>query len=200
MSRPILRARSTQRERLIDVLSPGVGLFTATAREGDLVRAGTTIGLLEVLGVRWDVAAASTGVVAAVGAAGAAAMERPPGRRPVDYGQVLVTLDREALRAGEAAGASEAGREQAGGDLVFVSPSSGRFYSRPAPDKPAFVAAGDELHEGKTVCLLEVMKTFNRIEFSGAGMPERVRVVSVEVEDGDDVAAGQPILKLAEIA
>ena len=54
------------------------------------------------------------------------------------------------------------------------------------------MTAGAELHTGATVCLLEVMKTFNRVTYSGA--PARVRALLVA--DGADVNAGDPILAL----
>jgi acetyl-CoA carboxylase biotin carboxyl carrier protein len=75
---------------------------------------------------------------------------------------------------------------------VFRAPTSGRFYGRPAPDKPAFVGAGTQLAAGTTICLLEVMKTFHRVTYSGD--PARVRAVLVA--DGDDVNAGDALLAL----
>ena len=76
--------------------------------------------------------------------------------------------------------------------LVFRAPMSGRFYSRPAPDKPAFVKPGDRVRVGTTVCLLEVMKTFNRVKYAG----EPAKVARVVPADGDDVEAGDPLLEL----
>ena len=92
------------------------------------------------------------------------------------------------------AAASEAGHAAATG-LVFRAPTSGRYYSRSSPDKPAFVTAGAELAPGATVCLLEVMKTFNRVTYSGA----RVRVTELLVADGADVNAGDPLLALEPV-
>ncbi len=76
--------------------------------------------------------------------------------------------------------------------LAFRAPTSGRYYGRAAPGKPAFVTVGTELAPGATVCLLEVMKTFNRVTYSGA----RVRVTELLVADGADVNAGDPLLAL----
>jgi len=75
---------------------------------------------------------------------------------------------------------------------VFRAPTSGRFYGRPGPGKPAFVTAGSELVPNATICLLEVMKTFHRVTYSG----DRARVREVLVEDGADVNAGDPLLAL----
>ena len=74
---------------------------------------------------------------------------------------------------------------------------SGRFYLRPGPDKPAFAELGATLTRGQTVCLLEVMKTFNRLALSGDDLPERVRVVQVVPADGEDVTRGDVLLRLS---
>ena len=79
---------------------------------------------------------------------------------------------------------------------MFRAPTSGRFYSRSAPGKPAFVSVGDELGPNATVCLLEVMKTFHRVTYGGPGLPERAKVREIFVADGADVTAGDPLLAL----
>jgi acetyl-CoA carboxylase biotin carboxyl carrier protein len=73
---------------------------------------------------------------------------------------------------------------------------SGRFYSRPSPNDPAFVSVGDEVSRGQTVGLLEVMKTFNRLVYQGDTLPERATVERIVPSDGDDVVKGDPILLL----
>jgi acetyl-CoA carboxylase biotin carboxyl carrier protein len=66
------------------------------------------------------------------------------------------------------------------------------LYGSPSPGKPPFVARGDELSPGTTICLLEVMKTFHRVTYSG----EPARVGAVLVAEGADVNAGDPLLAL----
>jgi acetyl-CoA carboxylase biotin carboxyl carrier protein len=78
---------------------------------------------------------------------------------------------------------------------VFRSPTSGRYYGRPGPDKPPFMRPGDELTIGTTICLLEVMKTFHRVTYDG----ERARVRELLVADGADVSSGDPLLALEPI-
>jgi 3-methylcrotonyl-CoA carboxylase beta subunit len=80
--------------------------------------------------------------------------------------------------------------------LVFRAPLAGRVYFRPSPDKPSFVEVGGFVERGMAVCLLEVMKSFNRVAYGGASLPERARVVRLLVEDGADVDAGTPLLEL----
>jgi acetyl-CoA carboxylase biotin carboxyl carrier protein len=119
-----------------------------------------------------------------------------PATHPVGYGDVLVALDPSMqLAAGPGTAAAWAATSTALG-LVFRAPTSGRFYSRPAADKPPFVAEGSALAAGTTVCLLEVMKTFHRVTYGGAGLPDTARVRRVLVADGADVNAGDPLLAL----
>jgi acetyl-CoA carboxylase biotin carboxyl carrier protein len=80
--------------------------------------------------------------------------------------------------------------------LTFRSPSSGRFYARPAPDRDPFVKPGDIVKRGAAVAMLEVMKTFNRIQLAGDDLPDALRVVRVLPADGDDVEAGDVLLEL----
>jgi acetyl-CoA carboxylase biotin carboxyl carrier protein len=81
---------------------------------------------------------------------------------------------------------------------VFAAPLSGRFFARPGPGKPPFVEVGAVLEPGATVCMLEVMKTFNRVTYGGHGLPERARVAAILVADEEDVTMGQAILRLEQ--
>ena len=176
---------------VIELLSPQPGLFRIAVRAGDLVRPGLVLGELEILGRR-------VAVVAPEGVRGAVASVRGEGaaRPAVDFGGVLVTVDPRALGAEvAAAGASDkasSAADAAAAGRVFRAPTSGRFYGRPAPDQPPFVAAGGALAPGATVCLLEIMKTFHRVTFDG----EPARVREVLVADGADVEAGDALLAL----
>ncbi len=64
-------------------------------------------------------------------------------------------------------------REELG--LVLVrSPMVGTFYSTPSPGAPPYVKEGDEVEEGQTLCLIEVMKLFNEIPSPAAGRVKRI--------------------------
>jgi acetyl-CoA carboxylase carboxyltransferase component len=80
--------------------------------------------------------------------------------------------------------------------LVFRAPLTGRLYFRPSPGEAPFVQVGDVIARGTTVCLLEAMKSFNRVQYGGDGLPDRARVVRFPVEDGADVDQDAPILEL----
>jgi len=166
--------------------APMPGLWRDAPPAGALIREGSALGALEVLGeVRPLVAPAGAfGVVGDV-------FGQDHARRPVDASTALMTLDPEGIDgASELLAAQEDEADAAG--PVFRTRLGGRFYSRPSPDEPAFVSPGDRLTGGETVALIEVMKTFNRIRYDG----EPATVKSVAPTDGDDVEAGAVLLVL----
>lgn len=192
---PILIATMVKRDGgEIALCAPGVGLWRGAPRLGTLLSPGEQLGELEVLGVlhRICVPRGARGMVTVTGG------DTNLARRPVGHGDMLLVLDTSIAGQAEADDQSRAERV-AEGDLVFRSPSSGRFYSRPDPDMPPFVAVGDEVKVGQTICLLEVMKTFNRVNYGGEDLPERARVVAIHAEDGGDLDAGAVILELAPL-
>ncbi|HEY4057845.1 MAG TPA: biotin/lipoyl-containing protein [Kofleriaceae bacterium] len=166
--------------------APSPGLFLPSVVAGELVMQGTPLGDLDVLGERTTLLApAGGGIVTGSVAA-----------KTVSFGDALLVLDTSAAIGGAAASAPAVTTSATTG-LVFKAPMSGRFYTRSAPDKPAFVEVGTELKAGSTVCLLEVMKTFNRVTYGGAGLPVSAKVTAILVADGADVTAGDPLLSLA---
>lgn len=72
--------------------------------------------------------------------------------------------------------------------VTIKSPMIGTFYRKPAPGKPNFVEAGDEVSPGKVVCVIEAMKLFNEIESEVKG-----KIVKVLVEDASPVEYDQPL-------
>ncbi len=170
--------------------SPGVGLFRAAA-DATLVRPGVVVGELEVLG-RLSL------VVAPEGAHG---LTRDPAdgkiaKRAVGYLDTLVVLDTDMV-AEEAAASAAASATSSG--TVFRSPTSGRYYERPSPDAEPFVKVGDVISRGQTVALLEVMKTFNRVQYGDASLPERAKILRIVPKDEEDLASGDPILELEAV-
>ncbi len=175
-----------------EVRAPAPGFFRSSVAADHLVAPGDLIGELEILGRIVRVTAPRVrGLV-----------KLPPGpalaRRPVSYGDILfrVATDVSIGGASDAAASAAADAARAAQGLVFRAPTSGRFYGRPTPDKPAFVQAGSELSAGATVCLLEVMKTFHRVTYGGDDVPARARVREVLVADGSDVNQGDALLAL----
>lgn len=78
--------------------------------------------------------------------------------------------------------------EDGPGTVVLTSPMVGTFYRAPRPDADPFVAVGDAVEKGQTVCVIEAMKLFNPIESECAGV-----VAEIFVENGQPVEFGQPL-------
>ncbi|WP_214823111.1 acetyl-CoA carboxylase biotin carboxyl carrier protein [Exiguobacterium sp. s28] len=74
---------------------------------------------------------------------------------------------------------------------TITSPMVGTFYSRPAPDKDAYVQVGDRVEAGQVVCILEAMKLFNDVEAEISG-----EIVEMLVADGDLVEYGQALFSV----
>jgi acetyl-CoA carboxylase biotin carboxyl carrier protein len=194
IARPRLVALVREHEGETRLCSPGVGQWRGAPAPGSMVVEAASLGELEVLGVLHE-------LVAPTGVEGVVVADDGPhlGERALGHGDTLVRVRPLAIRAGAKHEGAAVAKPADAGKLVFRAPLSGRFYARAAPDKPAFVSVGDEIATGHTVALLEVMKTFNRLAYGGAGLPERARVRAVLVRDEDDVEAGAPILELEPI-
>ena len=94
-----------------------------------------------------------------------------------------------APAAGSAAPASKAADTTAADNyLTIKSPMIGTFYRSSGPGKTSFVEIGDEVSQGKVVCIIEAMKLFNEIESEVKG-----RIVKVLVEDASPVEYDQPL-------
>jgi len=182
----VLEAVATRVGETWVLTSPAPGWFFPLITRGDLVVRGHAIGELEVLGRRTRVNAGDVG--------GVVQGDNIP--RAVGFGDPLVVLDTAAQLATGVAGVAGAQASPSTVGLVFRAPTSGRFYGRSSPEKPPFVSVGDELAQGATICLLEVMKTFHRVTYGGAGLPERAKVLAILVADGADVTAGDALLSL----
>jgi len=63
------------------------------------------------------------------------------------------------------------------------------FYRRPSPAEQPYVEVGDEVDEGSTVCILEVMKCLNTISAGVKG-----RVVKILAENGQTVEKGEVVI------
>jgi acetyl-CoA carboxylase biotin carboxyl carrier protein len=72
--------------------------------------------------------------------------------------------------------------------LTIKSPMIGTFYRSSGPDKDAFVAVGQTIGKGDTICIIEAMKLFNEIESEISG-----KIVKVLVDDASPVEYDQPL-------
>ncbi len=179
-------------EGKLALLCPQPGLFREGPPLGVRLVPGATLGELEVLDrlYRLVVPDDAEGVVIQQPAG------TPKARIPLAYGTPIVVLDPDAGAPASSRAARAAAGARGTHGLVFKAPLGGRYYARPAPNAEPFVKVGDEIGPGTTIAIVEVMKTFNRVQYGGGQLPPRARVVRLVRKDGDDVASGDPLLEL----
>ncbi|GAB4019561.1 acetyl-CoA carboxylase biotin carboxyl carrier protein [Spirosoma koreense] len=78
--------------------------------------------------------------------------------------------------------------------ITIKSPMIGTFYRSANPEAPALVDVGDNISEGKVVCIIEAMKLFNEIESEVSG-----RIVKVLVQNATPVEYDQPLFLVEPI-
>jgi acetyl-CoA carboxylase biotin carboxyl carrier protein len=170
--------------------SPEVGLFTRAIERGAVLVPRSSAGVLLSLGRTFELAVPA--------GAGGRVRNDPPDAllAPVGYGTLLYELEplgadapiAERLDAAPGAGAT---------GLAFRAPCSGRFWLRPSPQDPLFVGVGDMVEDGRTLGLIEVMKTFTHVVYrSGGELPARARVARSCVADGSEVEDGTALFEL----
>ena len=187
----IARLEPQPETTLLHLVCPRVGLWRAAPRVGHAIVPHQGLGELEVLGRRYRLQAPE-------GALGRVVAVTDPGsaRKAMQWGGTLLVIDSASMGLGASETTNESARADAGGAGEWLrSPSSGRFYCRPTPDQPAFIAPGDEIETGDTFVLLEVMKTFTRLQFQGPELPDRALVAEIAVADGDEVDFDTPLMR-----
>ena len=78
---------------------------------------------------------------------------------------------------------------QRGGDVISA-PLVGTFYASSAPDHPPFVAVGDRVAKGQTVCLIEAMKMMSEVS-----APCDCVIEEVVKANGELAAFGEPLFR-----
>jgi acetyl-CoA carboxylase biotin carboxyl carrier protein len=75
--------------------------------------------------------------------------------------------------------------------LEVKSPMVGTFYSAAEPGAKPYVAVGDRVQNGQTLCIIEAMKIMNEIESEFAGV-----VKEVLAQDAQPVEYGQVLFRI----
>ena len=77
---------------------------------------------------------------------------------------------------------------------VIKAPLVGTFYAAPAPDQAPFVAPGDKVTKGQTVCLIEAMKMMSEVP-----APCDCIIEEVLAQSGALVSFDAPLLRYREV-
>lgn len=78
--------------------------------------------------------------------------------------------------------------EQETGLESINSPMVGTFYRASSPEAKPFVEVGDTIKAGTVLCIIEAMKTMNKIKSEKSG-----KIKAIPVEDGKPVEFGQKL-------
>jgi len=185
-----------QADGKLSLLAPALGLWRNRPAIGTPVTPGMSLGALEVLGQLYPLIVPDgvSGLCCELGSE----LDEARARTPVTFGVTMLIVDPSATNFGGVTEADQ-GTEKLDG-TGLRAPSSGRFYRRAAPNKPFFVEVGQEISEGQVVGLLEVMKSFHRITYTGPGLPSPARVVAIEVADGDDIRSGELLIRVEAVS
>ncbi|MEM7455260.1 MAG: acetyl-CoA carboxylase biotin carboxyl carrier protein [Planctomycetota bacterium] len=98
-----------------------------------------------------------------------------------------------AAAAAPAGGGAEAAAEEDDSNFEYIlSPTVGTFYSKPKPESPDFVKAGDEVGADSVVCIVEAMKMFNEIPAGISG-----KIVACLVKNEQPVGVNDKLFKVA---
>lgn len=73
------------------------------------------------------------------------------------------------------------------------SPMVGTVYLAPSPGAKPFVAVGDHVEAGDTLCMIEAMKMFNKIEADKSG------IVSARMIDNEQVVEFDQVLFILDV-
>jgi acetyl-CoA carboxylase biotin carboxyl carrier protein len=77
------------------------------------------------------------------------------------------------------------------GAIEIKAQIMGMFYPQPEPGSPPFVSIGAEVKEDTTVCLIEVMKTFNAMTAGVTGV-----ITEICAENAQLVEYGQVLFRI----
>lgn len=85
----------------------------------------------------------------------------------------------------------------AAGEILesVTSPTVGVFYAAPAENADPYVKAGDTVHKGDVLCIIEAMKLMNEVLAEKDGVIE-----AVCVQNGQVVEYGTELFKIKELS
>lgn len=161
------------------VKSPAVGVYCNPPQNGALINSKTTCGTISVLGQKFPLQLPDH-------VQGIIRFTNREESTSVGYEQELFRIENvESLTATTTS--NDKSQQEIQNKNVVVAPTDGMFYRRPAPEEPFYANVGDEVKKGQVLGLVEVMKTFNQILYSGEDLPEVGKIKEICVEDGAEV-------------
>lgn len=71
--------------------------------------------------------------------------------------------------------------------FLVKSPLVGIYYEAPSPESNPFVAVGDQVKKGQTICIIEAMKMINEIKAPVGGVVQKIYFNNQDLVQYDDV-------------
>lgn len=75
---------------------------------------------------------------------------------------------------------------------TIVAPSGGMFYFGETPDTPPLISEGQQFSKGQPLCIIEVMKMFNKLKAPCSGTIDKIFIE----QNGAIISKGQPLFKI----
>ena len=172
------------------ILSPAVGIYYSIPIKGTFLSAGSSIGKLRVFNTVYD-------LVLPGNVFGELIFNGEPDKVIlVEYRQELFRLNPQKgltnLEEKVAETKSPRGELFEEGHQITAF-TTGIFYSKPSPDEPPYVKEGETIEKGKVLGLIEVMKTFNQIIFTGTDSSDKGQIKKILAKDSQEVKLNQPL-------
>ncbi len=184
--RKILVCKALVEDDRVVVLSPTIGRAILTVKKGQIVSPGQLIGSIWRLDQRFllKLSDECSGTIASL-----------PSRdrvQPLAYGQCMLELEQTVART-----TTKKREEQQANDSnnSVHAPMDGMFYLAPSPKDPPYVQVGDTIAPGQTIGLIEVMKCFYPLKYSGTAS---AKVVDIKVSSASPVSSGATLMVIAE--
>ena len=109
----------------------------------------------------------------------------------IDAAAIAAVSAAVPVQAPAPAAAPAPAREEA---PAVTAPLVGTFYTAPAPDQAPFVAVGDRVKKGQTVCLIEAMKMMSEIP-----APMDCVIEEILVENGSLAGYDAPLFRVRRV-
>ena len=173
------------------ILSPAVGIYYSFPEKGTFLSVGSSVGKLRVFNKVYDLLLPDKVFGEVI------FNEERDKIMNVGYGQELFRLNPEKSLIDleeEVNETKSTGRvETADEGHVITAFTTGIFYRKSSPDAPPYVEEGQTIEKGKVLGLIEVMKTFNHIIFTGTDSSNSGEIKKIFVKDAQEVKLNQPL-------
>ncbi len=114
-------------------------------------------------------------------------LRKQGGRGPETYAAAAPAAAAAPLATPAAQAAAPAAEQN-----LIRSPMVDTFYRTPSPDADPFVEVGDQVEEGKVLCIIEAMKVMNEIKAERSG-----KIEEIFPANGASVEYGMPLFRVS---